>query len=66
MASGDFVCDHCGNLDNIHATPTTSAGYLCSRCLNGEWHGQFREERYDPEEHFDVLNRVNVDRPSFS
>lgn len=65
MPSGDFVCDSCGLVDNIHATQQTGGGYQCSQCKTGEWHGQFPREHYDPEYHPDVLNRVG-ERPSFS
>jgi hypothetical protein len=66
MSSGDFVCDQCSTIDNIHATQTTSAGYLCHQCLHGEWHNEFSQERFNPEEHFDLLNRTDGERPSFS
>lgn len=54
-----FECERCGNCDSIHATQTTSAGYLCSRCVTGEWHGQFEECRYDFDKHGPALNKAN-------
>jgi hypothetical protein len=65
MASGDFVCDDCGVVDNIHSTKQNSSGYHCSQCQNGTWHNEFKMEHYDPEYHHDVLNRTGY-RPSFS
>lgn len=53
----NFECERCGNIDSIHATQTTGAGYLCHRCLHGEWHHQFPEERYDFDRHGPVLNK---------
>ncbi len=54
-----FECEQCGNADDIHATNTTERGYLCSRCLHGEWHGSFPEERYEFERHGPALNKNN-------
>jgi hypothetical protein len=51
-----FRCECCGNADTIHATQQTSAGYTCSRCKTGTWHGQFPEERYDFNFHGPALN----------
>jgi len=63
-----FECEKCQNVDSIHATQTTSAGYLCHRCLHGEWHHQFPEERYEFEKHGPALNKSNPsgDYTSFS
>lgn len=57
--SSIFECEQCGNVDDIHATQTTSRGYLCGRCLTGEWHGSFPEERYEFERHGPALNKSN-------
>jgi hypothetical protein len=51
-----FKCESCGNADSIHATQTTSSGYLCARCKTGTWHGQFPEEQYDFNFHGPALN----------
>jgi hypothetical protein len=65
MASGDFVCDDCGCLDNIHSTKQTGHGFHCSECKDGYWHGDFSKEQYDEDVHHDVLNRSGY-HPSFS
>ncbi len=66
-----FQCDRCGVADDINATQTTSAGYLCSECLTGQWHGLFSREQYSFAQHGPALNRTdppNADDgfPSFS
>lgn len=65
-----FECECCGNVDDIHATQQTSVGYKCGRCKDGEWHGQFPEERYDFYKHGPALNKENPGGdggwPSFS
>lgn len=64
-----FVCDRCGNLDNIRLTVSEGMGCLCARCYTGEWHDAFPETKYDPEYHI-VYNRWNpgefAEEPSFS
>lgn len=54
-----FECECCQNVDSIHATQTSGAGYRCHRCVFGTWHHQFPEERYDFDKHGPALNKVN-------
>lgn len=53
-----FSCTQCGTVD-VDVT-SNQEGDLCYECLNGEWHGMFEKERYDPNIH-DVDN-VKVDQ----
>lgn len=53
-----FVCDCCGNVDSLRLSVSEGRGFQCYRCLNGEWHNQFEEEKYDPQVHV-VVNRAN-------
>lgn len=71
MSGLSYVCDQCGNVDNAAITQGEGGGFLCMRCRTGQWHGAFEEEKYDPLEHTDVINRVNSEfddngEPSFS
>lgn len=53
-----FVCECCENVDNLHATHQDGGGFRCYRCIHGEWHGMFPEEKYDPNVHI-CINRKN-------
>lgn len=54
-----FVCDHCGNVDDLHYTHQSGGnGFECHRCKFGTWHGYFSEDKYD-EVHHVCTNRVN-------
>lgn len=68
MCGSNFVCDTCETIDSIYATPQHGGGWQCHRCKHGEWHGQFAEEKFDPEQHGDMMNRTGYggDQVSFS
>jgi hypothetical protein len=60
-----FCCDNCGNLDHLRCSVSENSGgqQLCGRCIHGEWHGAFPEEKYDPHLH-EVINRPTL--PEFA
>ena len=70
MTNMMFVCDCCNNVDSLRFSVSDGRGWQCYRCLYGEWHDQFPEEKYDPQVHV-VENRTNkpfglLGEPSFS
>lgn len=56
-----FVCDSCGCIDDIHATPQSGGmGFQCHECKYGTWHGNFPKQQWDSSVFEPMLNR----RPS--
>jgi len=70
MTNGNFVCTQCGSIDSIFISPPApGAPFLCAKCLTGEWHGQFPQEKATGEFEHDgpLINDVTAgDKPSFS
>lgn len=54
-----FVCDSCGTIDDISATPQTTPGWTCASCKTGVWHDFFPKEQYQEGDSRPMLNRVN-------
>ena len=59
-----FQCDSCGTVDavelaypDLNVPPLSLTELKCSKCLSGTWHGQFAQERFDPEKDV-VINRA--------
>jgi hypothetical protein len=53
-----FVCESCLVIDGTDLAPTYRTAYveyaqplLCTECVTGTWHGQFRRVRYYPPRH---------------
>lgn len=49
------------NLDRGTALPVVLVPLVCTRCLTGDWHGQFPQERYRP----GVDKVINPPTPGF-
>lgn len=53
-----FVCDTCGTIDDITATPQDEPGWRCSYCKTGHWHGFFAQEQWSQDNPEPMLNRA--------
>ena len=53
-----FICRKCDSVENTAATKGYYGSFaggrrkaLCSACFEGQWHGLFPREKYDPTKH---------------